>query len=455
MIRPVPDPESRETDGVAIESGDVERPRGARSPRGVFTRPRHDRPRIAIFSPWPPKATGVSTHAARLANALWPRYAIDVYHEPGYLPEPALRSGAFGAFVSRDFPRRERALGYRAVLHQMGNSFYHGFIHDLLREIPGVVTLHDPCLADFHFWRAHRLGGDPFENLRRLLYEQYPGRFAELDPQIRGFTEEHGGFSAALARRGLFVNRDVVDAARALVVHSGWSLKSGRLDGGTTTATVIPLGASPRRVTTERRSEARSRYGLAPGDFAVGCFGLLSVEKLNAETIRAFDRAFARDPSAVLIFAGGEGDGGLARAVARDSGLGDRVRFLGMRADPDYLRALEAVDLGVCLRRPPTRGETSAALLDLLRHGIPTVINDAGAFDDFPATAVAKFTWDDRDGVERLAEILRDLADRPEERLALGTSAFEHVRTHHAWPIVASRYAEVFEGTGPASRLAS
>ena len=420
----------------------IDPPKVARAGLDRVARLRAERPRIAIFSPWPPKSTGVSTHAARLACALWPRYAIDIYHESGYVPNPALRSGAFGAFETREFRRRERVIGYRAVLHQMGNSFYHGFVHDAIRAIPGIVTLHDPCLSGFQFWRAHR-DGDPFQNLRRLIYDHHNDQFGTLDPLLQGFTEEPGGFAAALARRGLFVNRDVLASARAVVVHSAWSLRAGGL--GEFSASVIPLGASPRPVSTAIRERSRARFGLVGSDYAVGCFGLLSTEKLNVETVAAFEQALGSDRSAVLLFVGGEGDGGLARDSAVRSRVADRVRFLGMLPDRDYLRALEAVDLGICLRRPPTYGESSAALLDLLRHGVPTIVNDAGSFDDFPEGVVHKFRWDDLDGVARLVEAIRRLSGRPDERQALGRAAIAHVRATHDWPIVAGLYADLFE----------
>ena len=55
------------------------------------------------------------------------------------------------------------------------------------------------------------------------------------------------------------------------------------------------------------------------------------------------------------------------------------MRFLGRPSDEDFLGLIDAVDLGVSLRRPPTNGETSGALLHLLRSGVPTIVSDTGS----------------------------------------------------------------------------
>ena len=51
--------------------------------------------------------------------------------------------------------------------------------------------------------------------------------------------------------------------------------------------------------------------------------------------------------------------------------------------------------MGVNLRRPPTNGETSAALLDLLATGVATIVTDVATFADYPDTVVRKVHWDE------------------------------------------------------------
>ena len=96
------------------------------------------------------------------------------------------------------------------------------------------------------------------------------------------------------------------------------------------------------------------------------------------------------DPSALFVFAGEEADGGVVRRHAEGLGLSNRVRFLGRQSLSDFNDLIAATDLGVNLRRPPTSGETSAALLSLLASGVATIVTDVATFSDYPSSTVWK-----------------------------------------------------------------
>ena len=127
-------------------------------------------------------------------------------------------------------------------------------------------------------------------------------------------------------------------------------------------------------------------------------------------------------------------------------GLQQRVRFLGHHP-ADVLADLAAIaDIGVCLRRPPTNGETSAALMDLLRLGVPTIVSDVGSFSYYPDSVVRKHRWD-LDGLAGLTQALRELAEDRPRREALGRAAWHYVRQNHSWPTAADSYEEIIERT--------
>ncbi len=418
-------------------------PKSTRKPR-TFRRQR-SRPRLAVFSPWPPKGSGISDYSLRLIEELRSYYHIELYHEPGYVPEIGLSSREIGCFDYRVFSRREKVLGPYRILYQVGNSFYHGFIYEYLARYPGVVTLHDYCLSGLQFWRAHQ-GGDPFENLREMVRRHYPARFEEFDPQLRSWTEEPGGFAEALSRRGLAVNREVFQYGMAVIVHSPWCLKRSRHDVPeySDKTVVIPHGATVLPVTPEDRREARDRFGLPREAFIIASFGILSYGKMNREAIMAFHALAIKKPNALFLFVGQDWDRGAAREKAEELGLAGRVRFLGRQSAESFEALLKVPDLGVSLRRPPTYGETSGALLHLLRCGIPTIVTDVGTFSDYPDSVVRKVPWDSS-GVDRLAEAICQLATDGATREALGRSAYEYVAREHSWSRVAERYAEILE----------
>ena len=418
--------------------------------RGPAVRPRPCRPArppLAFVSPLPPRNSGVADHAARLLDELRRDYRIDLFHDGAYAPLPSLAEPDFAAADIRLLPRLAARRGYRAIVYQMGNSSFHQFLYPALREIPGIVTLHDLCLAGFHMvWgRDFGLGDRPFRDEMAYCHPgDHPEVLATLDetwPRIDPTAE-------MCASQGLWLNRRVLEAAEAVVVHSPWC-RSRIADQGADLARkseVIPLGAAPEEVPADRRAAIRARFGVAPDALVVASLGAVHPNKMVPEAIAAFAHVARRHPEAVYLFGGAEGDGGEARLLAESLGLAGRVRFLGRLPLEEFCEVAAITDIGVNLRRPPTFGETSAALLDFLRHGVATIITDAGTFADYPPGTVASLRWPG-DGQEGLNLLMMGLAEDPSRRSAMGQEAREHVRRHHRWPDVAALYGALIERT--------
>jgi glycosyltransferase involved in cell wall biosynthesis len=408
-------------------------------------RQRRRKPRIAVFSPWPPKPSGISDYATRLVGELQERYAVDLVHEGDYLPGPVLSGGDFTCVDHRVFRRVAAEVGYHAVLYQMGNSRFHCFLAPHLAKTPGVVTLHDLNLAAFHLEFAAPQG-DPLGYFRREIAYCYPGQSQAIRPQLEAWWAESGGLPQALPKRGLHLNRRVIEQARAVVVHSPWCVEQVRRDDPRLAEklTVIPLAAAARRVSPVERAATRRRFGIPADALVFGSFGFLSRSKLNVEALSAFRAVAAAVPESLFVFAGDDLEGGEAARAAEWLGVANRVRFLGRVTDADFADLAAATDVGVCLRRPPTYGETSAALLDLLRHGVATVTTDAGTFDDFPDGVVRKVRWS-AEGQGGLDRALLELATQAWTREALGSAAFRYVSDRHSWSSAADTYAELLD----------
>ncbi len=402
------------------------------------------RPRLALFSPLPPNPSGVATYAGALVEALGRQYAVDLFHDDGAAPFARFREGGVGCFDHRLFERVDRARPYSAIVYQMGNSPAHLFVYDALLKRPGIVVLHDASLVFFQYERAVLRGGGR-DAFRRVLKANHSDRIADWEPLLDRWDETPAAMARQIVNLGLDMNRVVVGLASAVIVHSREAFRRlGPYASGK--SFVVPLGANPLEVNRPNRDLTRARLGLRAEALIVGAFGIVDPSKLNAETMDAF-AALAREvPEAVLLVVGQEADDGLTRARAETLGVGDRVRFLGRPGDAEYLALLAATDLGVALRRPPTHGETSAALLDLLRSSVPAIVTDIGSFSEFPESVVRKVRWEgDDQGIKALTSALLDLARNREARETLGRAGFDHVCTHHAWPRVAEGYARVID----------
>lgn len=426
--------------------------RAVRRPGPIVARNpgRTPRPRLAMVSPFTPKGSGISEYTEKLVAAMGRRYRVDLYHEAGYVPEVGLSSVDLACYDHRLFARNARQLDYRGVVYQMGNSFYHKFLYDMLRRVPGVAVIHDFNLAGFQFWNAHQ-GADPRGAFLAEIGHAHPGVRCDYE----AWSAERGGMQEACTRRQLWMNRRVFEAAEAVVVHSPWCAAQARGLGASLASkvVVIPQGAEAIAVPGRGRRETRERHGLPDGALIFGAFGILSQAKMNVEAIDAFRAVADRLPGSILIFVGQDWEQGQAIRHAATTGLGDRVRFLGRLPDADFNDLFSAVDVGVSLRRPPTYGETSAALLHMLGHALPTIVTDVATFADYPDEVVRKVRWD-ADGPASLADAFAELGASRPRREALGRAAHAHVDAHHGWDLAAEKYAEVVERAAGSRRHA-
>ncbi len=413
------------------------------------------RPRIAVFSPWPPRRSGISDYSARLVRELTRSYAVDLYHEPGFLPDLALRPGEFGCYDARLFRRQASVRGYRTVLYQMGNSHYHRAVYETMLTHPGIVTLHDFCLSGFHAWYSlHALGN--WEHFQREVEHSHPEQAASILASLDDWSHESGGIGDACARRGLHLNRRVFEHAEAVVVHSPaiCDLAARTYPERADRLHVVPHGSEVKTVAEATRLAVRQRHGFPAEALIFATFGIMHPAKLNVETVEAFATIASTRPESLLVFVGEDLTGAAVRDRADELGLSARVRILGRQPAEVFEELLGAVDVGISLRLPPTNGETSGALLHLLRHGVPCVVNDTGTFAEYPDDVVIKLCWESA-GTAGLTRALRRLANDPSERARLGEASRRYIDEVHTWAKVAAAYTRVIELSAERSERSS
>lgn len=417
-----------------------------RSSARVRFDPGHSRkPTVAFFSPLPPRKSGISDYSGFLLEELRMTYRIDLFHDAGYVPEPALAGGGSAAYDYRLFDRLAAAKRYHAIVYQMGNSRYHSYMYPTLLRHPGLMTLHDFCLAGFHLHYGHARGqgmGFIADELRRW----YPEDHAAVEHALVTWPKNWEEISRDCASRGWHLNRGVLDAAALTVFHSPWCLETVRVSspGYSDDVVVIPHGIHPRTTTDARRAAVRDRFKLPQDALIVASFGFVHPDKMSPQALDAFAVVAREDEKALFVFVGEEADGGEVRDHAAALGLNDRVRFLGRQSYETFTTLMSVTDVGVNLRMPPTNGETSGALLNLLASGVPTVVTDVATFADYPSTVVRKVRWES-EGPEGLLRAIRGLATDRGARLALGRAAWDYVDEFHEWSRVARLYVEAVE----------
>ena len=373
------------------------------APRSMLPSRRSTRPaahRIAFFSPLPPSASEVvgrlGAVAGRADAALRdrpvPRCRLLAAHRPAdprvrLLRLPAVRAQCQASWATTP------------CVYQMGNSHYHGYMYETLLRHPGIVTLHDLGLAGLPVLVCPAARGGRGRHIRRE-FEAYCGAEADEACALAASAEAAGGMPAACVKRGNYLNGRILEQATAVVVHSPWCVEQvrSRFPDHVDKISVVASGATALDPSAEERKAIRARFGMPPEALIIASVGRMHPTRMNAETIAAFAPLARAIPEALLIFAGTEHDNGEARRKAMELGLQHRVRFLGHHP-ADVLADMAAIaDIGVCLRRPPTNGETSAALMDLLRLGVPTIVSDVGPLSCYPDSVVRKHPLGHRTG---------------------------------------------------------
>jgi glycosyltransferase involved in cell wall biosynthesis len=200
-----------------------------------------------------------------------------------------------------------------------------------------------------------------------------------------------------------------------------------------------PVALSP--VTAEERAAARRAWGWSLDRPLVGFVGALGDRR------KAFDTAFtawsalcgraAWDADLIVVGGGAELDAWKARA--RASGLHERMRFLGFRADvPDVLKALDAVV-------HPARYEPyGLSPHEALCRGLPALVTaSAGIAELYPSTLHDLLLEDPNDAGELEARLWQWRLQI--ERYRDFTAPFSRSLRARSWDAMAAEIASLVE----------
>jgi glycosyltransferase involved in cell wall biosynthesis len=396
-------------------------------------KPPRTRRRLAFVSPLPPERTGIADYAAQLLPAMLDDFDITliVQQEEVRLP-PVLAS----------LPRHDaawlsaHAQEFDQILYQFGNSPFHSSMFPLLRAHPGVVVLHDFYLSNV------------------LAYEQMtggiPNAWADALFHSHGFralqaSQLPGNHAAAM--NDFPCNLEVLQGATRVIVHSEHALQlAGEWygPGAGRNWTVVPL---PRAAPAlQDRQAARAALGIDEDTFLVCTFGYIGPSKLSDVLVEAWlASSLYRDTRCELVLVGANHTGEFGTRLADmidDAGAGRRIRIAGWTDETAYHQYLQAADLGVQLRSI-SRGETSAAVLDVMNYGVPVIANANGSMAALPQDAV--WMLPDRFHLPELVEALDTLRHDAVRRTELGARARDVLRNQHRPDHCAARYRDALD----------
>jgi glycosyltransferase involved in cell wall biosynthesis len=420
---------------TAIETRVAQHEAAVQTPPRTTGRPRtHRKPRMAYISPLPPDQSGIADYSAELLPELGKYYDIEVISPQSEVTDP---------WVLANFPLRNvawfeaHAHRYERIVYHFGNSEFHSHMFGLLHRHPGIVVLHDFFMSGI-LNHLDNTGGEIRNMFGQALYRSH-GYPALLE-------ERNAGREAALWKYP--VNRQVLDDASGVIIHSRFSLAlADKWYGQGKSADwkyISHLRALPDPADREK---IRQRLGINDGDFLICSFGMIGPTKQNECLLQA---VLATSPADTgkhvhLVFVGQNHPGDYGQKLLRNmaaSDWGDRIKITGFASQALYRDYLVAADVAVQLRTK-SRGETSGTILDCLAYGLPTIINSHGSAADIPDDVAIKL--DDEFSLETLSHSLRLLQTDTMLRLQLGKRAVNYIRTAHHPESIGSQYHEAIE----------
>ena len=385
------------------------------------------RPRLAFVSPMPPLATGIAYYAADLLPALAARFDVTLICDQ---VEAEIPEGD-GRITRRD-PTwlRAHADEFDHVIYQFGNSEFHVFMVPLLQAVPGTVVLHDFFLSGL--FRAAEATGRIPGGLARALRDSH----GDVAWRIDSLDKLEQTYPA---------NRSVLNDALGVIVHSQHAKDLiGHWYGPVGQIPVRVLELVRSRPASSGRDAARRALGIGPGAFVTCSLGRVHETKCDVELVRSWLASDATaDPRHELYLVGappGEEYAKKLRALVAKHPRGKQVRFVGWVSAETYTDYLQAADVAVQLRRG-SRGETSAAVLDCLNHGLPTIVNRHGSAAELPPETVW-FVPDDFAPEDLTAALDAVIGEDDAVRTALGKAGRTHIAEHHNPDHCADAYAD-------------
>jgi phosphatidylinositol alpha-1,6-mannosyltransferase len=200
----------------------------------------------------------------------------------------------------------------------------------------------------------------------------------------------------------------------------------------------VPLGSDPVLFRPGLdQATVRSRYGLS------GRRWLLTVARLTQHKgvdigIRVVAALGERFPDLGYVVVGCGSERTALESLARELGVGDRIRFLGAVPDSELPAAynLGEVYLGLSRIMPDRVEGFGISLSEAAASGLPSVASRTGGIPDAVHDGQTGFLVDPNN-LEEVCHAVRILLDNPDRAREMGCAGRRAVETYYNWDRVA------------------
>lgn len=384
----------------------------------------------------PPVESGIANHSNDIISSIAERYDVDIVVEKSLISKISsmlLQENPAKIISDALFIKQYRK--YDRILYHIGNSNFHDYQINLMENIPGVIVLHDFFVSGLVRYQGYSRN-DRTKWLNSLFLNH---GFSALYQLLQAQDEDDICWNYPC-------NAKFVENAKAIIVHSNYARQLaaqwlGKEEAGRWHA--IPLLRAPPK---HEEAGVRQRLGLEADDLVFCCFGLIGFTKCNIEVLNGWIASkVARSPKAKLIFVGqnsADKYGAKLEIAIKNSGLSDRIFITGWTDNAIFHDYLAICDIAIQLRTL-SRGETSAAILDCMAYGIPTIVNANGSMAELPKDSV--YMLPDALSSSALANAIDALHGDAKLRIKMGANARRIILERHDAESSAKSYYDIIE----------
>ncbi len=375
---------------------------------------------IGLVGPFPNEASGIADYNLRIAKEMAKLCNLHVFYTEGSDSVTVRGIGAVECHPASSIGRSVWPQYLDHLVYTFGNSEHHIEAFLAFQRVPGVVWLHEAHLLGFYLSFARRIHG---ENANEWLWNKARAMYGPRQcPPLRDLSQ----FNPQAAQDwSLHMSRDLITSSRGVIFNSTAAREMVTLDLDAPSRMpphfLVPLAAPEVPVGSEEVVQTPQARPI------VSTFGIVDPIKMPELLIEAASLLAPRIKFTLRIVGYcAEGYQQDLERLARELKLEGGVQFTGRTSESEWFRLVHESACAIQLRKR-SNGESSAAVLDCLSHGVPTITNVAACLD-MPSGTVVQVPFDCsvNDVVRALASVLCD----QEVSCSLRASALQYARAH-------------------------
>lgn len=391
--------------------------------------------KIALFTPLPPKKSGISDYSLELIPFLSKYFDIDIYIDD-YIVDSDFLKYNYNIINYRLFDQNKDL--YDNIVYQFGNSSYHAYMYDIALKYSGVVVLHDFYLSGLVNHIAHT------SNIPQFFFDALEYSHGDIGTSYKKDIFS-GKKTVTDAIKDLPLNKHIIDAAKAIIVHSDYSkeLFSQFCDKSYNIIKINQLIKIPSQKAINTKQTKKSKLGFSIDETIISAFGHISESKQYHFILESMIQGNLFEKHNIkLIFVGEFVCPNYKQKILDfidKNKLNKKVIITGFVDDDIYKNYLLASDIGINLRSD-SRGETSRALLMNMAYALPTIVNDYATFSELPDNTLIKVNTAD---IQNLNSVIESLINQTDYKNEISSNAYDYIVNNHNITDIVKEYYNV------------